>query len=240
MKGLRSLPYLKHVAAQRRRLHFNRFAWSGVVVIMAALAAAYWFYRHETVRPPDPPGVQSVMPPEKLPTFSLVDQHGVGFTRTQLLGKWTIMFFGYTHCPDFCPTTLSALNSAIHRLEREDTHLAANTQVVFVSVDPFRDSPPVLADFINHFNPNFIGATGPPAQLHLLTDALGASYDYADPVSGDPIGDTMQQPQQKYTVDHGSGFYIFDDHARTVAWVLPPHTTDRIVSVYKTIRKHYE
>jgi protein SCO1/2 len=225
----------------RRPLRSYYLTWTGLgAAVVVAASLGYWNYNRGHVQAPDPPGVQMQANPEAAPTFRLVDQHQQRFTQAQLLGKWTIMFFGYTHCPDFCPTTLSALNSAIHRLEREDTHLAANTQVVFVSVDPFRDSPPVLADFINHFNPNFIGATGPPAQLHLLTDALGASYDYADPVSGDPIGDTMQQPQQKYTVDHGSGFYIFDDHALTVAWVLPPHTTDRIVSVYKTIRKHYE
>ena len=241
MKNSRSSPSDIPIIAQRRLLRLYHLIWMGLgLSVVAVIASAYWFYLNKATRAPDPPGVQSVVPPEKAPSFNLTDQHGIPFSQDQLLGKWTIMFFGYTHCPDFCPTTLTALNSAFHRLESENAQLATDTQVVFVSVDPFRDSPPVLADFIKHFNPRFIGVTGPPAQLHLLTDPLGASYDYADPVSGDPLGDTMQQPQQKYTVDHGSGFYVFDDRARTVAWVLPPHTPDRIVSVYKTIRNRYE
>ena len=240
MKGLRSLPHLKLATAHRRRLHLNRFAWLGLGVIVAALAAAYWFYRNESVRPPDPPGVQSVIPPEKLPTFSLVDQHGQAFTRTQLLGKWTIMFFGYTHCPDFCPTTLAGLNSAYHRLEQQAPKLAASTQVVFVSVDPFRDTQPILRDFVSHFNKDFLGATGPAAQLHRLTDPLGASYDYTDADSHALFPDDKRPTQKDYVVDHSSSLYIVDDKARLVTWVLPPHTAQRIVSVYEHIRSQYD
>ncbi len=226
---------------QRRPLRSYYLAWIilGLAIVLD-IALGYWLYVKKTSSQPDPPGVQTLAQPEAAPAFMLADQDLRPFTQTQLLGKWTILFFGYTHCPDFCPTTLTALNNAYRRLEQNDAGLAASTQVVFVSVDPFRDSPPVLAEFVRHFNQRFIGATGAPTQLHRLIQPLGASYDYSDPVSGDPIGDTLQQPQQKYTVNHGAGFYIFDDKARVVAWVLPPHTSDRIVSVYKFIRGRYE
>jgi protein SCO1 len=227
------------VISRPLRSYYLIWAMLGAAAVAAALLG-FLSYQHSQVPPPDMPGVQIQTPPEAAPTFTLADQHRERFTQTQLLGKWTLMFFGYTHCPDFCPTTLTALNSAYRHLEREDAQLAASTQIVFVSVDPFRDTPPVLANFIDHFNPKFIGATGPPAQLHRLADPLGASYDYADPISGDLLGDTMQQPRRDYTVDHGSGIYIFDDRARLVAWVLPPHTADRIRSIYKVIRKGYE
>ena len=227
--------------SNRHSLRNYYIVWAGLgVAVLLVVALGYWNYNRTPALPPDPPGVQTLVHPEAAPAFTLVNQDDKPFTQAQLLGKWTILFFGYTHCPDFCPTTLTALNIAYHHLERDDPKLVANTQVVFVSVDPFRDSPPVLADFVKHFNPRFIGTTGPPAQLHRLIQPLGASYDYADPVTGDPLGDTTQQPKQEYTVNHSSGFYVFDDRARVVAWVLPPHTADRIVSVYKFIRRRYE
>lgn len=241
MKEASISPHTAFISTRRRLLNLHRFIWAGLALaVFAVIAAGYWIYHRGLTRPSDPPGLQTLVPPEAAPAFTLMDQRGKLFTQTQLQGKWTIMFFGYTHCPDFCPTTLAALNDAHRRLEREQPQLAASTQVVFVSVDPFRDSPPLLAEFVGHFNARFIGATGPPAQLHRLTKALGASYDYADPVTGNPLGDAMRQPRQDYTVDHGSGFYIFDDRARIVAWVLPPHTADRIVSVYEHIRRPYE
>jgi protein SCO1 len=241
MKELRSFPHFRPVTAQRRLLNLYHLIWLGLgVAVLAVIAGGYWFYWHKAARPPDPPGVQSVVPPEKLPTFNLADEHGKPFTQAQMLGKWTIMFFGYTHCPDFCPTTLAGLNSAYQRLERQAPRLAASTQVVFVSVDPFRDTPPVLGDFVSHFNKDFIGATGPPAQLHRLTEPLGASYDYSDPSSRALLPDTARPAQPDYVVDHSSGLYIFDGKARLAAWVLPPHTAERIVSVYKYIRSSYE
>lgn len=238
MKELRSVPHIHLVTAQHRLLHLYHLIWLGLGV--AAIAGAYWLYLRETARPSDPPGVQTFVPPETVPTFGLVDQEGKPFTQAQLPGKWTIMFFGYTHCPDFCPTTLAELDRAYQRLERQAPELAASTQVVFVSVDPFRDTPPLLGDFIAHFNRDFVGATGPPAQLHRLTEALGASYDYADPGSHVLLRDTVRPAQQDYVVDHSSGLYIFDAQARVAAWVLPPHTAERIVSVYEHIRRSYE
>jgi protein SCO1/2 len=241
---MKEMPSLSHSALthiQRRLLNLYHLIWTGLgVMVLAVLAAGYWFYQQGMTAPPDPPGVQTLVPPEAAPAFTLVDHHGKAFSRAQLLGKWTIMFFGYTHCPDFCPTTLAALNNTYHRLEREKPKLASTTQVVFVSLDPFRDTPPVLADYIAHFNAHFIGVTGTPAQLHRLTQPLGASYDYTDPISGGPLGDTTQRPRHDYAVDHGAGFYVFDDRARITAWVLPPHTADRIVSVYEHIRILYE
>ena len=209
----------------------------GVVLGVAMIGGGVGLYEYRTARPPDPPGVQSVFPPEKVPSFALEDQNGKPFTLDRLRGKWTIMFFGYTHCPDFCPTTLTGLNGAFHRLEREAPRLAATTQVVFVSVDPFRDTPRVLSEFVAHFNKHFIGVTGPATQLHRLADPLGASYDYSDPVSHAIFPDSVRPGIKEYVVDHSSGLYIFDDKARAAAWVLPPHSPTRIVSVYTHIRR---
>ena len=238
MKASRSSSPQNPVTAQRDFLRFSQLI--GLLIAAAVIAGAYWFYLHKVARPPDPPGVQSIVPPEPVADFNLTDQQGKAFTQARLHGKWTIMFFGYTHCPDFCPTTLAGLNSAYHRLEQQAPKLAASTQVVFVSVDPFRDTPPLLKDFVTHFNKDFIGATGSPPQLHRLTDPLGASYDYSDPSNHAIFPDSTRPELEEYVVDHSSGLYIFDDKARAAAWVLPPHTAKRIVSVYEHIRRTYD
>jgi protein SCO1/2 len=241
MKGSRSSPDIKLVTAQRRLFRLYHLVWLGLGMAGAALiAGSYWYYTRGVDKAPDPPGVQTVMPPESIPAFSLVDQHGKPFTQSQMLGKWTVMFFGYTHCPDFCPTTLAGLNSAYHRLERQAPKHATSTQVVFVSVDPFRDTLPLIGDFVSHFNKEFIGATGATTQLHRLTAPLGASYDYSDPASQALLPDSTRPALRDYVVDHSSGLYIFDAQARLVAWVLPPHTAERIVSVYENIRSRDE
>lgn len=226
-------------AATPRHLSlFYRLLW--LVAIAVAVGGAYWTYTLKSARPPDPTGVQSIIPPEKTADFKLMDQHGKPFSQDHLLGKWTIMFFGYTHCPDFCPTTLAGLDKAYHQLEKEAPRLATSTQVVFVSVDPFRDTPQVLGDFVAYFNKAFIGVTGTARQLHRLTDPLGASYAYSDPARHAIFPDTARPAEKDYVVDHSSGIYIFDDKARAMAWVLPPHTAARIVSVYRLIRRENE
>lgn len=174
-----------------------------------------------------------------VPAFNLVDQHGNPFTQEQMQGKWTILFFGYTHCPDYCPTTLAALRGALRRLQRENPKLGGSIQVVFISVDPFRDTPAVLADYVSYFSPQFIGATGATAELKRFTTLLGISYDYADGVTGSPVADTTHRPPGDYVVDHSADFYVFDDHARLLVWVEPPHTTHRVTSMLKSIMKHY-
>jgi protein SCO1/2 len=236
-----------HVMAQQnsstndsRNARHNNLMLVAMAVLLG-LASQCWSYDLDQPHDePDQPGVQTLPEPEAIPPFTLVDQHSRLFTQTQLIGKWTIMFFGFTHCPVFCPPTLAELNGAYHPVEQNAPKLDGSTQVVFVSLDPFRDPPAVLADFINNFNPHFIGTTGPPSQLHQLTDSLGERYSYADLVTGKPLGYTLKQPAQAYTVDHALGLYIFDDRARIVARIPPPITADRVVYQVNFIRNHFK
>jgi protein SCO1/2 len=211
------------------------------LALLLDLGLGWWLYEYRPAVPPsDPPGVQSFARSDPAPDFSLTDQHGQAFTQDRLRGKWTVMLFGYTHCPDFCPTTLTALDGFYRRLSEEDPDLAADTQMLFVSVDPFRDTVPVLADYIRHFNPSFIAVTGTPAELQRLTRPLGASYDYADHAGGQPLSDLTRPSSQDYGVDHAAGLYLFDAGARNVAWILPPHTSERLYSVYQFLRRRYD
>ena len=174
-----------------------------------------------------------------VPAFNLVDQHGNTITQRQMQGKWTILFFGYTHCPDYCPTTLSALKGSIRRLQQDNSNLTGHIRVIFISVDPFRDTPVVLKDYLSYFSPQFIGASGPPPELKRFTKLLGITYDYADTETGEPFADTTHRPPGDYVVNHSADFYVFDDHARLLIWVKPPHTIHRVVSILKSALKHY-
>ena len=170
-----------------------------------------------------------------VPSFNLVDQHNATMTPARMQGKWTLLFFGYTHCPDYCPTTLSALNAALRRLRTDNPKLDGRIQVLFVSLDPFRDTPAVLADYVAFFNPGFIGATGKAAELKRFTTLLGVNYGYQNAVTGMPAGGIKHRPEGDYALDHSANFFVFDDHARLVTWVEPPHTVTRVTEQLRII-----
>lgn len=128
--------------------------------------------------------------------FSLIDQTGAPFTPARLEGTWTLIFFGFTHCPDICPTTMSFLADLQSQLETTE---AADTQVVMVTVDPARDTPSVLATYVPYFNPDFIGVTG----------------DFVDILR---FAQVFNAPFRKVTAEDGS-YQV--DHSANVALVNP-------------------
>ena len=111
-----------------------------------------------------------------LPEFSLTDHHGQPFGRQQLQGHWTLMFVGYTYCPDICPTSLATLAGAWPALKSRWPEL----QLVFLSADPQRDSPSRLAQYIPYFNPEFIGISGQLSEIHRLADPLTLVFSQPD------------------------------------------------------------
>jgi protein SCO1 len=147
--------------------------------------------------------------PRALPDFSLLDHHQQPFTRTQLQGHWSVVFFGYTNCPDVCPTTLALLKQV--DLALSDLPAAQRPQVVFVSVDPRRDKPEQMANYVGFFNPAFIGLSGEQNQLDVLTHAMGVPVLIHDTGNG------------TYTVDHAATLFLIDPQGRTSALFSPPH-----------------
>lgn len=97
--------------------------------------------------------------------FELVDQHGAFRTDADFRGSYLLIFFGYTHCPDLCPTTLLEMADAIDELARLSPEKAARVAPVFVSVDPERDTPDVLRSYVEGFHPRMVGLTGTPKAL---------------------------------------------------------------------------
>lgn len=136
--------------------------------------------------------------------FHLIDSQGRPFTRSALLGHPTLVYFGFTHCPDECPDTLAALV----RVKKQAQ--LPGLQVLFVTVDPERDTPAVLAGYLQHFDPSFLGLTGDPAAIHRFAASLG-------------IGITrVNLPGGGYDFDHTMAILLFDSGAREVGVFTPP------------------
>jgi len=138
----------------------------------------------------------------QLAPFTLVDHNNEVFNETTLRERWSFLFFGYTHCPDVCPVTLSVLNSVAQRLQDVD----ADIRFVFVSVDPQRDTPEKLAQFVRYFNKNFIGVTGSGQQIEDFTRELGLLFDpdgryhavFSPPLSAGKISDDFRKILKAY------------------------------------------
>lgn len=167
---------------------------------------------------PDPPRVSRV---------ALTDQYGQPFDASRLDGRWTLLFFGFTHCPDVCPTSLEALARAASTL-RADPRFGTQGQVLFVSVDPERDTPEVLARYVAYFAPDLLGATGSGEALSALARDVGALF--------------MKVPQAgaDYTVDHSAGIFFIDPGRRLLSVLTPPHDAAAVVARFDAIADFLE
>ena len=148
--------------------------------------------------------------------FQLVDHFGERFDNARLREHWTFMFFGFTYCPDICPMTLSVLDQVERRLQTEYPELPM--QVVFVSVDPARDTPERLGQYVPYFNPGFLGVTGAEAQIERLSRQLGILYIHHEDEDGDG----------NYMVDHSSAVLLIDPNGRFSALFPAPHLPDTL------------
>lgn len=165
--------------------------WLSAAVASAAFALA--------ACQPAPP------PPEFLATditgaefardFSLVDHNGQTRTLADFRGKVVAIFFGYTHCPDVCPTTLSDFAAALRQLGPE----AKRVQVIFVTVDPARDTPELLREFVPAFDPGFLGMYTDPEALRQLAKEFKVVYQK-----------TAVKATDDYLIDHTAGTYVYD------------------------------
>jgi len=131
--------------------------------------------------------------------FTLTDQDGETVHAGNYRGKVLLMYFGYTHCPDVCPTTLAGLSQALTRLGDD----AEDTRVLFVSVDPARDTRAALKSYVQAFGPQFVGLRGEQAELRRLTKSYRVTYALDKP---DAQGD--------YAVSHSSAVFVFDRDGR--------------------------
>lgn len=119
-------------------------------------------------------GTMVFQQPRQVTDFSLVDHTGAPFTRESVMGQWTLVFFGFTFCPDICPTTMVELNEFMQLIE--GTEVEDQFQVVMVTVDPGRDSVEQLASYVPFFNPDFLGVTGEFLDIHRFATELNTPF----------------------------------------------------------------
>ncbi len=156
--------------------------------------------------------------PRPLAEFSLLTQHGTPYTRDSHADRWQLLFFGFTHCPDICPSTLALMRQLKQDLPAE---VRDRLHFVFVTVDPARDSVPVMREYVAHFDPEFIGVTGSQEGLSGLTDAMGIAYLVNE---ADAAGD--------YNVDHSTALVLLAPGAAIKAYFPAPH---RLPALQRTL-----
>lgn len=143
--------------------------------------------------------------------FSLIDQDGKAFTDQDLKGRNFLVFFGFTHCPDVCPTTLFEISEILHRIDpnpdshQSDDHDAEPPAALFITVDPERDTPAALKDYLSSFDPHIRGLTGSPEAIAAVAKAYHV-YIKKVPIEG---GD--------YTMDHTAIVYLMDKDGHFVS-----------------------
>lgn len=194
-------------------------AWLILVVAVLAGAAGAWLGHRTPARPPEAPALVHGLAypaPRPLAPFSLERADGGRLTLDDLHGRWTLLFIGFTHCPDVCPTTLATFRQLEPLLEAAQPALPH--AFVFVSVDPERDDATTLRDYTAYFSPRIVAATGTKDELDAFVRQLGALYAKVPLQGGD------------YTIDHSAQIMVIDPQARLAAIFRPPHDAAGIVA----------
>lgn len=130
--------------------------------------------------------------------FALVDQNNRATTDRDFAGRYRIMYFGYTFCPDICPTDVQNIGAAMRLLEKSDPALAARVVPIFVSIDPARDTPAVLKQFVSAFHPRLVGLTGSPQKIARVAKEYGIFFARG---KGNADGYLMEHSRQIYLMD---------------------------------------
>ncbi len=158
--------------------------------------------------------------PRLITEFHMTDHNGEPFTLENLKGQWTIAFFGFTHCPDICPTTLATLSRVYDSL---DDSIREQTQVLLVSLDPARDTPENLAKYLGFFNEDFIGVTGDFREIMSFTRQVGVAFNKVMLENGD------------YTVDHTGNLVLISPEGYYQAFYKPPFDLARLKLVHQSV-----
>jgi protein SCO1/2 len=195
-----------------------------VISLVLLAGATVWLSNFRQTLPE--PAVATVLPePFRLPAVQLTDQHGGDFSTAALEGHFTLMFFGFTNCPDICPITLQTLASVEAELLEQESE---PPRVVFVSVDPDRDTPAQIERYLGIFSPEFDGITGDLQALRPLLSALGVTVERH-----------QHTDSAAYNVTHNSTVYVIGPQADLIAIFSAPHDATVIAADYQLIRQLY-
>ena len=198
----------------------NSFLAIAVVLAVTAAVAGAWFAARLGA-PALPEHARMLSTPRPVPAVPATDHTGASFGAEDFRGHWTVAFFGFTHCPDICPTTLHLLANARRALD--DLPEEKRPRIMMISVDPGRDTPERLSEYVPYFHPEFRGLHVAAQHLPELTRSFGAAYAYS------PLGD------HSYTVDHTASIFLVDPQGRVAAVFPTPHTAAGVASDLRRI-----
>jgi protein SCO1/2 len=183
----------------------SKSTWLLILFALVAAAAGVWVAKRTSDQAPQLTSGTWLPQPRPVPEVSLVDQSGQPFTAQSLKGHPTLLFFGFTHCPDVCPTTLARLVQVVKAAKVPDL------KVLLVSVDPERDTPELLERYVHAFSPDFGGVTGKPEEIERLAKEFGVAIAKVDMGGGE------------YTVDHSAVVSLLNRQGQRVAVFTPPY-----------------
>lgn len=190
----------------------------------AGLWASQRYFAAPAANPPAATSFTLLPTPRTLPGFALQQSDGTPLDNAELRGHWTVVFLGFTHCPDICPTTLAQLAGA--QKQWAAMPAARRPRVLFVSADPERDSPRLTGEYAHAFHPDTLAATAPLPQLEAFARSLSLVFMKAPGASGKP-GD--------YSVDHSAALVVLDPQARMAGVVQPPFDVSGLATDLATL-----
>jgi len=164
--------------------------------------------------------------PITLNAFSLTKHTGGPFTNTSLQGSWTLVFFGYTFCPDICPITMVAIKQFYDLLEASGE--GENVQVVMISVDPERDTEEVLKNYVTYFNPEFIGARGDYSDVYQLARNVNLTFAYT------------RVDDENYLVNHNGEIMVMGPTGDNVGFLKAPYEPQRMLENFLALKSFSE
>lgn len=186
-----------------------------LLVTGTALAAGLMLALRDAGGPASPKTATILPAGNELPQFALLDQHGAPADRAVFTGQWDLVFFGFTHCPDICPATMTLLAQVRRTLESQGREPLP--RLVLVSVDPERDTPEAMATYLGYFGNGNLGLTGDVGEIRKLADALGIFFEKSAVADGN------------YGVDHSAVVLLINPEGRLRALFTAPHRVEDIV-----------
>lgn len=216
--------------SESTKQNYTLFILLAVVMLLLGVAAAGWFFSNKHSEPELPKDLAATFLPKGrlIQGLHLMDHNQAAFTEARFKDHWSFLFFGFTNCPDVCPTTMVVMKSVWQSMSAKDRQ-APTPQLFFISVDPDRDKPEKLKMYATFYHPEFVGVTGSNDQIDVLTRQVSVLYGYED-----------DEVNGGYTVNHSAQIVLIDPSGKMRAVFSPPHVPQDILRTFEKIRALYE
>ncbi len=196
-----------------------------------------------TSEPPKTEAAMILKPPKEIISFELM-QGKQRFANQQLKGRWSLFFFGYTRCPDVCPTELFTLAEMMRKIEEQPEQVVETPQVVFISVDPQQDTPEAVDQYVRYYHPKFVGVTAEQAMVDRLVADMGAIYERVYYHNGkelvfDPEEGVPEMYKDAYLVNHSATIFLLNPEGELHAIFSTPHIPETLAKDLSAIQKSW-